>query len=908
MLVSLERRRWIAHFAVMIERDGSPGYNRTLLARCSLSTPKEAIVRLATLLAVLLCPVMSAASEQSTKEQIARWVKDLGDDSYATRQEASRRLWEAGQAAEEAVAEAVKSSDPEVARRARALMDKFKWGIYPDTPPKVVELIQRYRGSDANAKQAIVRELFALGNSGCTALLRITKAEPDDGLRPRLFQQIALEAAHAAPALLQEGQYATLERLLEIGLAADQVASYVACILLQGKLDEKIAVYKVRAEREDGKRAAEVLAYMYRAKGDLAAARQAAAKAGRKELEEAILFEAGDWKELAALDLPAANRRPVELLGFKAAYQRLSGNSKEFEETVKEIRTYRAKPNTNPIDAWLAAKALFLNDRPNDAAALLDDSRRAEAFDVLCAQMRFTEALALVEKAKTDRTDYLWMLDVLQARTLYQLGEKEKAAKLFADLAGRIIKEGLSLAWPEKLIEVEYRLGLKELAFEHCTHLLTVTKANGRTTTILDKVFPGKGETAAPLWKFLYKRLSPNDPAVAVMKRLREVMSCQDKRLGFIDLSKPLTVRYEIPPEDARQWDLAILDVALSSHPDEEARSRLDHVLSLSGSAAGAIRYGDYWLEQKNWDRAAEYYDAAWKLDPREPLPLYLRGYALVQAGKEKEGKRLMELAHWLPLGNESLRALFMMDLARRHHRDAVLREAELLLRVSVPGSFYAGEGFRQLAIDALRRGDHQKAADYHERAMLRCLRAQVGFFDTTAYLALPHFVHRHRARALIEANRIDEALKEADLCLAALPGNSDLQALLVPELAKRGRTADADALFARCYDPYAKLCQEYPQSAWAHNGFAWLCASTRRRLDAALDHAQKAVDLEPTHPGYRDTLAEIHFQRGDKDKAIAEIKRSIGLDDKRAYFKKQLKRFEAGDPLTELPSALDED
>lgn len=863
----------------------------------------------AVIIVASLFPMTGAAGEQPTKEQIARWIRELGDDNFAARQEASRRLWEAGQAAEDAVAEAAKSADAEVSRRARALVDKFRWGIYPDTPPKVVELIQRYRGTDLAGKQAVLRELLALGSAGCHTLLKIASMEPDAVLRSRLFQQIALEAARAAPALIQAGQFDTLEQLLEIGLAADQISGYVACILLQGKLEEKIAVYKTRAEQEDGKRAAEVLAYLYRAKGDMTAARLAAAKTGRKELEEAILFEAGDWKALAALDLADNGRRPPELLGFKAAYQRLAGNTKEFEETIKRVQAHQRPTNANDWgdwhNAWYAAKALLLNNRPNEALAFLV-SRRADAFEILCAQMRFREAFDLVDKAKEEKTAEVPLLEVLQARTLYQLGEKDKADKLFADLAGRI-KDAGNDTWPERLLEAEYRLGLKEQAFEHAVRVLTTNKADGRTATILDKVFPGKGETAAPMWKFLRRR-SPNDSAVAIMNRLREVMSAADPQVRFIQPPNSGTFEREIPAEEMHQWKLAVLDLALASHPTEEARSRIDSILSLANSATALIRYGDYWVEQKKWDNAAEKYDAAWKLDPREPLPLYLRGWALAQAGQEKEGKRLMELAHWLPLGNESLRVSFMMELARRHHRDAVLREADLLLRVSVPGSFYAGHGFRQLAIDAWRRGDHQQTADYHERAMLRCLRSQIGFYDTTAYLSVPHFVHRHRARALLDANRIDEALKEADVCFAALPGNSDLQALLVPELAKRGRTVEADALFARCYDPYAKLCQEYPNSAWAYNSLAWLCASTRRRLDAALEHAQRAVALEPTHAGYHDTLAETHFQRGDKDKAIAEIRRSIALDDKRAYFKKQLKRFEAGDPQAELPTALDED
>ena len=62
--------------------------------------------------------------------------------------------------------------------------------------------------------------------------------------------------------------------------------------------------------------------------------------------------------------------------------------------------------------------------------------------------------------------------------------------------------------------------------------------------------------------------------------------------------------------------------------------------------------------------------------------------------------------------------------------------------------------------------------------------------------------------------------------------------------------------------------------------------------LDAALKHSQKAVELEPKNAGYMDTLAECHFRKGDRDKALALMKQCAEIDGKNAYFKKQLARF----------------
>src|SRR5262249_10520506 len=87
----------------------------------------EIAVRGALIFAVVasLLAASPLCAEPPSKEQIARWIKDLGDDDYATREQASKRLWEAGAAAESAVVQALQSPDPEVIRRARVLAQKF---------------------------------------------------------------------------------------------------------------------------------------------------------------------------------------------------------------------------------------------------------------------------------------------------------------------------------------------------------------------------------------------------------------------------------------------------------------------------------------------------------------------------------------------------------------------------------------------------------------------------------------------------------------------------------------------------------------------------------------------------------------------------------------------------------------
>jgi hypothetical protein len=62
-------------------------------------------------------------------------------------------------------------------------------------------------------------------------------------------------------------------------------------------------------------------------------------------------------------------------------------------------------------------------------------------------------------------------------------------------------------------------------------------------------------------------------------------------------------------------------------------------------------------------------------------------------------------------------------------------------------------------------------------------------------------------------------------------------------------------------------------------------------------------VELAPDQAGLPDTLAEVHFQHGEQDRALELMKRCRKLEPNSEYFRKQLQRIEAGDPKAELPA-----
>jgi hypothetical protein len=395
-----------------------------------------AVVLLALPGAALVADAAAPPAPKPTPAQIARWIKDLGDEDFHVREVASRRLRAAGEGAEEALEEAVAGGDIERVSRARKILDDLRWGLYPEVPPKVRDLIATYRtGGDADKVTALTR-LLDVGPAGCRAVARVASAEERPEVRRAVFFSVAHDRLLALPALLEAENFAALEALLELSRAggarrarSDQAAYW----LMRGQPAGQLARWERRVQRRAvDKEAAEMLAYLHRARGDRKAARRAAEKAGRPDLLEALLFEAADWGALARRLELVGTPDEAEQLGYRAAYARLAGDRKGLEEAVAALRKGGGdKGKGRPRGALPYARALFFNDRPAEALALLAEEGRGVAFEARLARLEVGEAFALVARARKAEAPDLAALELRQARTLYELGEKDKALAVF---------------------------------------------------------------------------------------------------------------------------------------------------------------------------------------------------------------------------------------------------------------------------------------------------------------------------------------------------------------------------------------------------------------------------------------------------------------------------------------------
>jgi tetratricopeptide (TPR) repeat protein len=854
----------------------------------------------------------SLAAGAASPAEIARAIRDLGDNQFEVREKASTFLRSAGRDAEVALGEAANSTDAEVSRRSGEILEEFKWGIYPDTPKKLLPLIETYRSGDPEAKAESARKLAQEGRPGYAALGKIITAEPDEEQRKAVRSVIDQEVAASAGRFIAKGDHAAVDDLLDLGRLAGQDASarnYAAWQLLRDKLPARIEEFKALAakEKEPGP-ATRVLVHLHRAKEDGVAAARAAEKLKDTVLLQGILLESGAWKELAQAitrDGEGMFPQPVERLGFSLAFHRLAGDKVKTAQLVEELKKV-SQETGDPENIHLAIKGLFLNDRPADGMAMLRqaDDLLPRLFEMLVTQGKYTEAFALVKKAEGRAVNEM---TIRHARALYFLTEADEAGKLLDKIRDEVakgLKDGDGIDdQVERLLRTEMRIGLKEQAAADAVRFCAETPMPPPGQRLLTLLFPDHAEVL-PQWLQLLQATDLEDSLKAKHRKLSDLFGGKlpAKELDALFTQAEERAKDLTQPQKST-WLEGMAEAALANKRDEAAQKYLQEAAE-GDTSSPRIRLGDLLADKKKWPEAAEQYRLAAEKKPNEPLPLFLQGRALVQAGKKDEGTVLIERAHALPLADESVRFQFASALDQRSLSDDANREYLLIWRVGTPDSFASSEALRHLAYQAMSRRDFGRAADLFERFRVHCLHSQSEFVEPGALLQVPTLVLHNRARALLAAGKFTEARPLMEACQDLMPENVDLTIDYITSLESAGEKVMADELYKRSLVFQEKLCEDHPRSANLHNSIAWLMACCRRDLEKAVTHGKKAVEMMPDKAGYIDTLAEAHFQRGDQAEAVALMKRCQELEPKRDYYKKQGKRFEAGDRKAPVPEA----
>ncbi|MCX7805782.1 MAG: hypothetical protein N3A38_11415 [Planctomycetota bacterium] len=372
--------------------------------------------------------------------------------------------------------------------------------------------------------------------------------------------------------------------------------------------------------------------------------------------------------------------------------------------------------------------------------------------------------------------------------------------------------------------------------------------------------------------------------AEEALKTVREVGGAEADRIGSEHLLAGFAATCDGYGLDAKAMEL--LDAAERRIPSAER-----HVLA-----------GDFRAVRGRWADAAEKYLAAWDLERLgsfpDALPLFLYGKAMAGAGKHDEGRKAIAKARLLLLADGGARLEIRTGLAERLMEDEAARELEIAVRTRHFAGVLPDQGAPILNLceretDAVMYP--REAAAAAERRLLGLLADEDERMSCnwSECLAAASEVHMARPLRAVADGDISAAMGEADAAMEILPGEIRLPIALAASLDRAGRRKEADGIVERAYRFLSGICSKDSGSARHCNNLAWMLAKCRRRLDDALALAGRAVSLDPCNQYYLDTLAEVHFQRGDRGKAIELAKKCVSLNPWRVQWRAQLARFE---------------
>jgi hypothetical protein len=881
-------------------------------------------------LLVLSAWLQAASDAPPTPEALEAAIGQLGAADFSARQAATDLLWRAGPAAEASLQSAARSTDPEIRARATALLTRLRLGIRPDTPAEVAGLIDQFRfAASATSRRQALAELQSRGH--WQAILTLIRGERDAAARLNLASAVAPEAGKLIRPLIERGDLAEAEQVLElVAISEPGVSQLTAFLVLTGRLDAALARAKAQAAAAPSAESWARLAYLERAHGDVQAASAAAAKTSDLFLQANLHAEARQWDQAAGIANELFRRNPtrLETAAFAATFYRLAGNAAEKQRTIDALlkaanveRFQENPPPNKPADpfgapssnvgrdyAWTAAETLIVNGRIADALAILRKTNPRMAHALLRRQHRHGESLQFAGIAPDQALDRSWFdklpaplgdstaqqeerffLAMQVARQLRELGRNEQLAQVLETLnalAAPTNDRGRRLAI---LATLNWQLG----RFDDFPRAAAQAIAAGSPhPTLFSTLLKQQHGALAAFWFDLWLSSDPRADREKLFAKAVWLVAPQPPAGRLPADWRQLVVTAEAAiqklPDPGKGQRLAALGQTCEIR-GERAWAQKYYLQAAELAPSTATRAGDLALSDQDWKAAAEAYQRAAKATDGEAVATYLHGYCLTKAGQTEAGQTQIRLATFTALASEARLKLAEGLLERGLKREAI-EQLQLVRRTALPDSPPAASA--GLRIGSLTSTSQPgQAADAWEQLLLNQLNSNN--FEVEGYLTVGHIIHKNRAIAAARSGDASVVAAELEACERLLPCDVQLIVDLVPKLNQAGFTALADKIVADGLAAHERVLAEFPASATYLNNAAWVCARTQRQLDRALDLAERATALAPDDASYQDTLAEVHFQLGNRDAAIAAARRAAELAPHNPLFATRLKHFQ---------------
>ena len=754
-------------------------------------------------------------------------------------------------------------------------------------------------------------------------LERLIALSPSESYHAQYRQNLFYTPSGVIGHLLRQENFDAAETLLQ-KYEGDRAISWVVSYRRsRGQLDAEIKRLGEKPVLQRTEYESRLLVYLLRANGDLAAATEVANTIGNPQLQRPLLVEQQEWAKAAALQAALPLPPPVtfttstpqdeltqrlEQLGMAASYFRLGGDTVSFKRAIDEVVELAEANRTNSQFVWNAAQMLLLNDRVTDGLRLVSNSQPIKAFHMLVHRQDYEAAFEVVGIGKPFVVDREWF-DALPfdksssefqnrfrftlevARQLRIVGRADDAEAILSLL------EEITEATPEKgksptrnylwqwYAAGLYQAGLKDRAWAVAAKV--TDPRQGYPPNVINDIFAMRSGEARAWWA-VFHLPSSLETTEQRLQRIDAVLvpSSPEAIESFSELAK-MAIAFGDSGQSEAFWR-GIAQTCAAYGERELAIQCYEKIQSPSLDAG--IAHADELFDAERWKEAADVYHEAWSQDYDRLGMLFLAGLAKQMAGEETVGKKWQKLAD-LQAVTTKARYQLALTLAQRGLTNEASEQWKTLLQTAPFESLELNDAARQLALTTYR--DKPEVASLNwQHYLLGDVRPSFWLLNETSYLSVTALTHQVRATAAIQRAEFEAARADIESSLLLFPGNTNVGEQLAPLLDAANQSGLADEFVSQVVQHYERLCELYPKSALLHNNLAWAAARSHRQLDKALLHAERAVELAPTNAGYVDTLAEVHFQLGDRDEAVRISERSVALRPLGKSLQEQLTRF----------------
>ncbi len=854
-------------------------------------------------------------------------IQELSDDRYKIREEASQKLWRMGSSALTELEKAITGKDPESAYRARELMRKIQLRITPETDSGVLALIENYEKGTTNEKIGLLGQLKL--KRAYWQMLRLYGSEKDVNVRNRMQEEIVQVAVFAAREELQLGNANEARGLLEMAPAnAAGLLALADFHWSQGTLEAELKRAKTL---NDAKSAAWQLA-LHRASGNIEAARDTAIAAqefGISAMMSALLGDPLPWLERKKGDGADGDEDESSFTLYNdLAIKRLQGKPMLPQDlnpliiAASRANSYTSRPAMSALFLLGETKAAEKEHKPSfDAFSYYGSTERVpEELKAIGLDMEKTDYSAWVgERVKKFITDEApeegeeIEIQLSATAQLLALGNFFEERGMLDEFRTAFLKplEDLAKADEDKFMKF-LQLLMSGMPGQiggapECARIAVAAWAGEdakRWENAVSEIFGEQG-VVSPIWDWLPEL----DPKASHQERFDGILAL------FYDSSSALS-------ELREKW-VSLAWQQTEAAPQEKRIEKLSRLLNLFLRSSGTGYYSsDSAMTLKIWERFPE---ECLKIFP---LQVHVYDLSVAQRWNELADLILNEIEKSQKSGQKF--SLIWHARAAGSLRQAG-RLAEATAQDRLIQKLALGNDAAEIAAGYAFAYDYERAADWQARAVIQTDPESPEFHETLeeylnflkndgnwhlvasvsevyadkllssregmanlAFLGVRFQADFARAMALVKKDRAT-AVIQLEKCYQMFPSDGALADDFFPALRKAGLIKEHDEWFQKSWTRMLAICEKFPNADNSLNTTAWLASRAQRNLDEAEKLQTQVLRLAPKHSAYLDTMAEVHFAKGNRRKAVEFSNRALNFLSVEPMMRRQHERFRSG-------------